>query len=288
MTIAIENIGAQTAMQMLKTSPYNRSLKESRIQKLITAIKNGEWHVEVTDVQIDINGELMGGHHILTAIVRTGITLACIVKRGVDPEVRRYTNECTASSPNDSWILSGHNPILNANKVWGAQKFIYEVRINSGDETLPRLSTHITNGERVKDMESKVETLEVMYQKVAKIAKTIIGYTSKTKPKLGHLAGIAGAMYLLRGPELDGIVESLMSGTIVAGSNVEHFRNYIRNTVSNGDVFLRGLMFVKFFYDEKNNKTGRKQAYRDSDITSGDNCKNFCKFAVTYLEKNKK
>lgn len=80
---ALETIDPQTAREMLATSAGNRSISKPRVDSLASAIAAGDWKPWASPIQFNTRGELINGHHRLTAIEAAGQAVQQHVIRNV-------------------------------------------------------------------------------------------------------------------------------------------------------------------------------------------------------------
>lgn len=74
------------AREMLATSVGNRHIRESHVKALAALQRRGEWMLTHQGVAFDRNGALRDGHHRLTAVTKSGVTVPMMVTVGLDPE----------------------------------------------------------------------------------------------------------------------------------------------------------------------------------------------------------
>jgi hypothetical protein len=89
---SIVNITPEMARAMLETSIGNRRIRPSHVEKLVGAMKRGEWRVTSQGIGFDVSGALRDGHHRLTACVQSGVTIRSLVIEGLDPSAYEVTD----------------------------------------------------------------------------------------------------------------------------------------------------------------------------------------------------
>jgi hypothetical protein len=88
MQIATETITPQTARTwLLELNQNNQRPIERRVQHFAADMKNGRWKNCYQPISFDADGTLADGQHRLRAIVESGVTLTCLVARGVPREL---------------------------------------------------------------------------------------------------------------------------------------------------------------------------------------------------------
>lgn len=84
----VEHIGPkQATAYLLRNRDNNRPLNGRKVGEYEDVIRRGEWRLTPQGIIFDHNGRLIDGQHRLTAIVRSGRTVALQVTRDVDPDI---------------------------------------------------------------------------------------------------------------------------------------------------------------------------------------------------------
>jgi hypothetical protein len=104
--IAVEMITPEMAAAWLERGGANRKLNERSIQRLMREIQLGQWDLTGETIKLDTEGRVRDGQHRLTAIIRTGTTVPCIVVRGVAESA--FNKIDTGKSRNMADVLSIH------------------------------------------------------------------------------------------------------------------------------------------------------------------------------------
>lgn len=111
LTIATEQITPEIVATWLKeNNPTNRNCTESNLAKLTLAMQRGEFIVG-DSIKFDYNDELIDGQHRLTAIVRSGVTIALAVVRGYAPEAKGVLDIGKRRSTANIAKIMGHDHI---------------------------------------------------------------------------------------------------------------------------------------------------------------------------------
>jgi hypothetical protein len=124
-THVTETITPEIAQKYLASNRLNRPLKEWRIKLLQNDMENNHF-VENGEAGItfDWNGNIAGGQHTLTAVVRSGVAIKVRVTRGVNPAVRATMNDSLHQRFSDDLTVSGVNngsqaePLVRKVIVW--------------------------------------------------------------------------------------------------------------------------------------------------------------------------
>jgi hypothetical protein len=90
-----EDITPELAAKWLEDfNHHNRPVSEHRLRPMIDDMLNGRWMRNgEAGITFDWNGDIAGGQHTLTAVVRSGVTIRCRITRGVDPSARATMND---------------------------------------------------------------------------------------------------------------------------------------------------------------------------------------------------
>ena len=75
----VMDVTPELARQMLATSSGNRPMRQWFVNLLASAQKRGEWRITNQGIGFDVHGHLRDGHHRLTAIVQSGVTIRTVV-----------------------------------------------------------------------------------------------------------------------------------------------------------------------------------------------------------------
>jgi len=100
----LTRVTPEMAKEYLEKSNGNRTLSRHKIDAYKKSIIDGEWYPEVETISFDTNGHLINGHHRLTAINQSGITVDAIIQYDVRPEAVKYFD--TGKSRSIADILS--------------------------------------------------------------------------------------------------------------------------------------------------------------------------------------
>ena len=90
----VSEITPELAAQLLALSRGNRTMRKWHVDELAEAMSRGEWR-PVTDqgIGFDVEGHLYNGHHRLTAVVQSGVTIGSLVILGVPKNVYEITDD---------------------------------------------------------------------------------------------------------------------------------------------------------------------------------------------------
>ena len=73
-------ISPQLAKKMLATGNHrDRPISKSRVDKLVAAIRRGEWCINSDCIAFDVNDNRINGQHRLTAIIEAGTPVQVLV-----------------------------------------------------------------------------------------------------------------------------------------------------------------------------------------------------------------
>lgn len=84
LTCEVEVITPEMAEAYLANNFKHRDIKESKVDKYVETLKNGEWRFNGKVITFNKDGVLMNGQHRLSAVVKSGIPIKTLVVRGID------------------------------------------------------------------------------------------------------------------------------------------------------------------------------------------------------------
>lgn len=112
-TVSVEPVTADQAGAWLRdNNPQNRSIKKARVRLLEAELREGRYQLNGESVIFDENGKLVDGQHRLSAIANTGITVDCVIVRGVDPRARRTIDQGSIRTISDDLQMEGRGRAL--------------------------------------------------------------------------------------------------------------------------------------------------------------------------------
>jgi hypothetical protein len=120
MQCQIEQIGPTEAINLLTLNRNNRPLRESYVNRLASAMRNGQWMVNGESIKLAEN-RLIDGQHRLSAIVRSGVTIDTYVVRDAPEETFTTIDTGIVRTHGDILAIEG---VPNYNTVATALKWI--------------------------------------------------------------------------------------------------------------------------------------------------------------------
>lgn len=103
------------AVALLELNTKNRNISERNIRMHQDTLQRGEHPLTHQGMAVDWNDALVDGQHRLLAIIRSGVTMQCMISFGVDPKERKFPDMGKKRSPGDSISLStDDSPVLRA------------------------------------------------------------------------------------------------------------------------------------------------------------------------------
>lgn len=88
-----------------KNTDKNRKLRTCEVNKLVRAIKQGEWLLTHNGIAFDTNGELCDGQHRLHAVIQANATVPMRVTYNVDPDTYHVIDQGAKRSTADIFGL---------------------------------------------------------------------------------------------------------------------------------------------------------------------------------------
>lgn len=83
----------ELASEWLEANLHNRSFNQKQVDKFISILNAGDWHLTTDAVGFDWNGVMTNGQHRVSGIFLSGISAPMFVDRGLDPESQLVTDQ---------------------------------------------------------------------------------------------------------------------------------------------------------------------------------------------------
>lgn len=119
----------ENAADALRTSKGNRSLRPTAIAQMASQMQKGEWALTGEPIIFSLDGSLIDGHHRLTAVVLSGVSILSIVVEGIPQGAFAYIDIGIIRTPGDIFGLAG---IVDANNSAAAVRSMLEYRAAVG------------------------------------------------------------------------------------------------------------------------------------------------------------
>lgn len=91
--IEVENITPELAKEYLQANVKNRRASKRAVRLYKRDIEAGNWKFTGDPIRFNGAGTLIDGQHRLLAIAETGVTLPCLVIRGLDLDVQEHIDQ---------------------------------------------------------------------------------------------------------------------------------------------------------------------------------------------------
>jgi len=122
MKTSVLEITPDIANEMLSRNTENfRRINTARVMKYADEMKRGKWVFCADPIRFGISGKLIDGQHRLSAIVRSGVCVTCLVVEGLDDAASIAVDRGQPRS-NQSWLAHKHVP--NAKLVAAMSRLI--------------------------------------------------------------------------------------------------------------------------------------------------------------------
>jgi hypothetical protein len=82
-TFSVVDITPDIAAKMLRTNTKNRPVSRATVDRYAEIMKRGEWVLNGDTITFDENNVQVDGQHRCLAVIKSGVTIPCIVVRGV-------------------------------------------------------------------------------------------------------------------------------------------------------------------------------------------------------------
>ena len=84
LTVEIEDITPEKAVEYLDNNFKHREIKQTRVDKYVASMTEGNWKFNGKVITFNKDGVLLNGQHRLTAVVQSGVPLRTLVVRGIE------------------------------------------------------------------------------------------------------------------------------------------------------------------------------------------------------------
>lgn len=120
--ISQEDIFGQPQMKMFDVTPAvarqwldrnigNRPITTSAVNRYARDMIGGKWRMTGDPIRFSKTGKLIDGQHRLTAIVKTGVTVSCVVMTGLDDEIFDVIDTGRSRSKSDVLVIEHGLPV---------------------------------------------------------------------------------------------------------------------------------------------------------------------------------
>jgi hypothetical protein len=165
----IELITPQIAEAYLKTSNGNRSLKRTKIEALLADMKAGNFTFNGESIIFSKNNVLMDGHHRLTSVARSGVSIWSVVVRGVDNLDGKTIDTGASRTVGDHLSFEGFK---NTNLITSVTRLLISLRLGRPKSANP----------------STTEVFEFIEQH-PEILPAVESISTRTFPRTGSILG---------------------------------------------------------------------------------------------------
>jgi hypothetical protein len=107
-TAGVVMIDPQMAARWLARDDPNRALRTSQVAKYASDMIAGRWQLTGAAIQFAADGRLLDGQHRLAAIVKSGITVAMFVVRGLPTGAQAYMDTGAKRTVADQLHIAGY------------------------------------------------------------------------------------------------------------------------------------------------------------------------------------
>lgn len=104
----IETITPTKAKKLLSGNTHNRNIRPRRVERLVGAIKRGEWTLNGEAIQLAADGKILNGQHRLLAVVEADEPIESLVVYGLPVEAQETIDTGAARTVSDILKLRGY------------------------------------------------------------------------------------------------------------------------------------------------------------------------------------
>lgn len=172
---AIVNITPELAKIMLENNTSNRSVRTALVNKLSNYMTEGTWKLNGEPIVIREDGTIANGQHRLLAIIKSGVSVKCVVIWGIATEDSYTYDSGAARRVADSAKIMQLTGYLNSDKM-----YTNPVVIDSARLLIALRSAKKTYGENVEPwhMDNCTRFIPI---------ETIISYITDNKDAFGFI-----------------------------------------------------------------------------------------------------
>jgi len=135
--VTLEKINPHVAAEWLKRNTQNRKTSRLHVEALAHDMEKGNWEVNGDAIRFDINNTLIDGQHRLQAIIKSGVTIECLVIKNLPSEafatidtnkVRGGSDTLSVLGVDHAITVAAALRLIHASKLsrdwtgWGASK----------------------------------------------------------------------------------------------------------------------------------------------------------------------
>lgn len=107
-SVSVEHITQEMAFELLGNNwEGQRDPRYKRAAQYAADMRNGLWRPAVATIDIDVNGKVINGQHVLSAIFETGLAQYCTVRRGMPTSAYQAIDQHGARSFKDVLQAAG-------------------------------------------------------------------------------------------------------------------------------------------------------------------------------------
>ena len=117
---------------------HNRNIAEASVRRWATAMTEGTWDPDASDLKVDWNGDLIDGQHRLLACIRSGVPMGTLLRTGLDPATQRRVDIGRRRNTSDTFRLE---KIAWANNI--AAAILLRLRYENGESRGLRVSSNL-------------------------------------------------------------------------------------------------------------------------------------------------
>ena len=120
MKVKMETITPEIAKAYLALSTGNRSMKTAKVASYARDMARGAWRENGETIIFGSNGDLLDGHHRLTACVKSQSDFCSLVVRGVSPDANKTIDMGASRTVGDALSFHGYRNANNINAIVAA------------------------------------------------------------------------------------------------------------------------------------------------------------------------
>lgn len=104
----IERITPALAEVYLGMNTTNRTMREKHVDRMVSDINEGRWHMNGSSIVFNGDGTLLDGQHRLAAVVKSGVPVDMVVVRGVSKAAMATIDSNISRKTTDVAMMRGY------------------------------------------------------------------------------------------------------------------------------------------------------------------------------------
>lgn len=123
--IRVVDVTAEMARSLLERNIGNRPITSALVNRYARDMVNGRWKMAGDPIRLSKTGKVLDGQHRLTAILKTGVTVPCVVMTDLDDSIFNVIDTGRTRSKSDVIFIEHGLPVETSKLASSAAMLIY-------------------------------------------------------------------------------------------------------------------------------------------------------------------